>query len=79
MYISYRCPCVRIARRGRKTRLEFHDTISNDFIDTTCLASALLNSHVLLSFFLHSQLNMLQVSSYTDQNLRNSKEESEIN
>jgi len=70
---------ARIARRGRKTRWEFHDTISNDFIDTTCLASALLNSHVLPSFFLDNQLNMLQVSSYADQNLRNSKEESETN
>jgi len=79
MYVSYRCSCARIVRHGRKTRLEFHDTISNDFIDTTCLASALLNSHVLLSLFLDSQLNMLQVSSYADQNLRSSKEESETN
>jgi len=40
MYLTgVQCACAHIARRGRKTRSGFHDTISNDFIDTTFLRS----------------------------------------
>ena len=38
-------------------------------------ASALLNSHVSVYFSLDGQMNMLQVSSYTGQNLRTTKQE----
>jgi len=44
-----------------------------------CQASALLNVHVLLYFSLDGQMNMLQVSSYTDQNPQTTNQESKTN
>jgi len=44
-----------------------------------CEASALLNVHVSLYFSLDGQMNMLQVSSYTGQNLQTTNQESKTN
>ena len=44
-----------------------------------CQASALLNVHVSLYFSWDGQMNMLQVSSYTGQNLQTTNQESKTN
>ena len=44
-----------------------------------CQVSALLNVHVSLYFSLDGQMNMLQVSSYTDQNPQTTNQESKTN
>ena len=51
----------------------------NIFAVERCQASALLNAHVLLSFSLDGQMNMLQVSSYTGQNPQTTNQESKTN
>jgi len=56
-------------------RLHWH----NFFTIERCRASALLNAHVSLSFFVDGELDMSQISSYTGQNPRTTKKESKTN
>jgi len=53
-------------------------SLTQGFTLERCQASALLNAHVLLSFYLDGQLNISQASSYTGQNPRITKKVKEI-